>query len=125
MGVYGKTEEGVDVDCVLYARPSAGAAFSLPPAPDNFSRERKAPQRLRVPVLSRLRPSNLSVHLNQIALQLSMNKNGTLWELLRFCLLLYDQSSKLKAPEAALDAGFLRLVCHDGRSPLDGRATCS
>lgn len=25
-----------------------------------------------------------------------MDTSGTLWELLRFCLLLYDQSSKLK-----------------------------
>lgn len=36
-----------------------------------------------------------------------MHTSGALWEvLLRFCLLLYDQISKLEAPETALTAGF-------------------
>jgi len=52
-----------------------------------------------------------------------MNKSGTLWELLRFCLLLYDQSLKLKAPEAVLDVDCRRLVRHDGfPSWMDGRS---
>lgn len=54
-----------------------------------------------------------------------MNKSGTLWELLRFCLLLYDHSSKLKATEAVLDVGCRRQAWHDDCSPLDGRAICS
>lgn len=55
-----------------------------------------------------------------------MNKSGTLWELLRFfCLLLYDQSSKLKATEAVLDVDSRRQAWHGGYSPLDGREICS
>ena len=65
----------------------------------------------------------LNLHLNHLALELRMNKSGTLWELLRFCLLLYDQSSKLK--EAVLDVDSRRLAWRDGSSPLDGREICS
>lgn len=55
-----------------------------------------------------------------------MNMGGTLWELLRFCLLLYDQSSKLKATEAELDVDSRRLAWLYGYSSLDGRlAICS
>lgn len=50
-----------------------------------------------------------------------MNKSGTLWELLRFCLLLYDQSSKLKATDAVVDVDSRRQAWHDGYPPLDGR----
>lgn len=54
-----------------------------------------------------------------------MNKTGTPWELLRFCLLLYDQSSKLKATGAVLDVDCRRQAWRDGRSPPDGREICS
>lgn len=83
---------------VLACPPSTVAVLSLLLIRQLQPRLRvgRAPQRAAVAL-----PSSGSFQ-NRL-LHLGMNKSGALWELLRFCLLLYDQSSKLNASEAASD----------------------